>query len=148
MRFVWDPPETSAYHAGNCRVSMEMRDARCEYKRLFSIIMLFRSFPGGFLVFGRGGGYVPPSTAQNYHPNRKMDPGFPIYTENKSAYGAWSCDGEQAARTSDMNDRKIRRLLSRSQLYRRSWYYRLAGGRNIVGYAPYLYEFCMRNVIS
>ena len=63
-------------------------DARCEYKRLFSIIMLFRSFPGGFLVFGRGGGYVPPSTAQIYHPNRKMDPGFPIYTENKSAYGA------------------------------------------------------------
>jgi hypothetical protein len=32
VRFVWDPPETSAYHADNCRVSMEIRDACLKFE--------------------------------------------------------------------------------------------------------------------
>ena len=62
-------------------------DTRREYKRLVSIIMLFRSLPGDFFVFEKGGVYLPPSTTKNYHPNHKPDPEFPIYIETKSACG-------------------------------------------------------------
>ena len=63
-----------------------MRDANI--RGCLALSCSFARSPGVFLCSGGGGGYVPPSTAQIYHPNRKMDPGFPIYTENKSAYGA------------------------------------------------------------
>ena len=47
VKLMWIWRKHSAYHAG-------IGDTRCEYKRLVSIIMLFRSLTGNFFVFERG----------------------------------------------------------------------------------------------
>ena len=116
-------------------------------ERLFiSITSSFRSPWGGCFVFKRRWAYIPTSRSRNYHRNRKLDPEFPIYIEKKSAPEAVT--ENKTATETDMNDRKMRRLLSRSQLYRNARYYRLAGGRKILRMGTASYDFCMRDVIS
>ena len=108
--------------------------------------MFFRSLPGTFLVFERGGVYVPPSTTKNHHPNHKPDPGFPIYIGKQNVH--LEVRRRTSSRTSEAFAAKYGDFCRGFKMHKPSLYNKLVGCLKYCGCAPCLLRFYVRDVIS